>query len=135
VRDTLLHLLSSERTWLGVCDGSLSPEAAFSQELQPADYPDIDALRVLQRELDAAAQTYLTRLDQAEAQSRRGGTFPWSGQTFSQPVWAILLHVVNHGTQHRSEAAAMMTAWGHSPGYLDLMGFTLGWLGATPAAL
>jgi uncharacterized damage-inducible protein DinB len=42
------------------------------------------------------------------------------------------LHVANHSTQHRSEAAAMMTVFGHSPGYLDLMGYTLGWLGSAP---
>ncbi len=33
--------------------------------------------------------------------------------------WHGLYHVVNHGTQHRSEAAAMLTDYGQSPGDID----------------
>ena len=45
-----------------------------------------------------------------------------SGQKRERVLWHCLLHVVNHGTQHRSEAAAILTSYGHSPGDLD---FTL----------
>jgi uncharacterized damage-inducible protein DinB len=36
------------------------------------------------------------------------------------PVWQMLVHVVNHGTQHRAEAAALLTAEGRSPGEVDM---------------
>jgi uncharacterized damage-inducible protein DinB len=36
------------------------------------------------------------------------------------PIWQMILHVTNHGTQHRSEAAAILTENGHSPGDLDM---------------
>jgi uncharacterized damage-inducible protein DinB len=31
------------------------------------------------------------------------------------------LHQVNHATQHRSEAALLLTRFGYSPGWLDLL--------------
>jgi uncharacterized damage-inducible protein DinB len=37
------------------------------------------------------------------------------------PYWQMLAHVVNHGTQHRSEAAALLTSAGRSPGDLDMI--------------
>lgn len=40
------------------------------------------------------------------------------------PVWQMIVHVVNHGTQHRAEAAAILTAEGRSPGELDLYNFS-----------
>jgi uncharacterized damage-inducible protein DinB len=39
------------------------------------------------------------------------------------PVWQMLVHVVNHGTQHRSEAAALLSAEGRSPGELDMINY------------
>lgn len=39
------------------------------------------------------------------------------------PFWQMLAHVVNHGTQHRSEAAVMLTDAGRSPGDLDMISF------------
>jgi uncharacterized damage-inducible protein DinB len=39
------------------------------------------------------------------------------------PIWQMLVHVINHGTQHRAEAAALLTAEGQSPGELDMINY------------
>jgi uncharacterized damage-inducible protein DinB len=38
-------------------------------------------------------------------------------------VWQMLVHVINHGTQHRSEAAALLTDAGHSAVDLDMIDY------------
>ena len=38
-------------------------------------------------------------------------------------LWQALAHVVNHGTQHRSEVAVLLTAAGNSPGDLDMIDY------------
>ncbi len=49
------------------------------------------------------------------------------------PLPGVTARMVNHGTQHRSEAAMMLTHWGQSPGELDLIYYPHEW-GATPDA-
>ncbi len=41
-------------------------------------------------------------------------------------VWQMLAHVINHGTQHRSEAAALLTDAGRSPGEIDMIFYVEG---------
>lgn len=45
------------------------------------------------------------------------------------PVWQMLVHVVNHGTQHRAEAGVLLTAEGRSPGELDMINYAEGLAG------
>jgi uncharacterized damage-inducible protein DinB len=44
---------------------------------------------------------------------------PWDGV----PLWQMMVHLVNHGTQHRSEAAALLTGAGRSAGDLDFIDY------------
>jgi uncharacterized damage-inducible protein DinB len=39
------------------------------------------------------------------------------------PAWQMHVHLLNHGTQHRSEAAVLLTAADHSPGDIELFEF------------
>jgi uncharacterized damage-inducible protein DinB len=66
-------------------------------------------------------RAYLATLQDEDMTNLVRYTIP-SGEQRERVLWHCLVHVVNHGTQHRSEAAAMLTEYGQSPGDLD---FTL----------
>jgi uncharacterized damage-inducible protein DinB len=63
-------------------------------------------------------RAYLASLDD-DALDRELRYTRSGGQTLTKPLWQTLVHVVNHGTQHRSEAAMLLTMYGASPGDLD----------------
>ena len=117
VRDTLVHALDAESVWRQRCQGS-SPETFLSQD----DFPDLESLARRSHEEEKAMRSYVAGLADEDLSSivrytRTAGTW------FETPLWQILLHVINHGTQSRSEAAVLLTQFGHSPGDLDYMIF------------
>lgn len=45
------------------------------------------------------------------------------GNTWTQPVWAIVLHVTNHSSHHRGQAVGFIRALGHTPPNVDLIAY------------
>jgi uncharacterized damage-inducible protein DinB len=43
------------------------------------------------------------------------------GNPYSQPLWQLVLHVVNHGTHHRGQVSGFLRVMGHTPPPLDLV--------------
>jgi uncharacterized damage-inducible protein DinB len=115
---TLVHLLSAEWTWRMRCSAGISPDALLDE----ASFPTFAALQARFALETAQLSRFVAGLDDA-ALDRRVRYTNTKGTPFETPLWQVLLHVVNHGTQFRSEAAVVLTTYGASPGDLDLIGF------------
>lgn len=122
IRDTLLHLMQAHRGWLSWWDGSLSAEESYGLRMNPDEYPDVASLQLAWREIEQQTEAFIERLDGEGTQRRLEWRLP-DGRVWGMSLWGMMLHVANHGTQHRAEAAAMLTAAGHSPGNQDLLYF------------
>jgi uncharacterized damage-inducible protein DinB len=122
IRDTLVHLVSTQKGWSAWWDGSLPAMEAYALSLDPAEFPDAAALRREWAAVSAATRAFAAGLTDADLERVYSTPMP-NGIVFALPLWQMMIHVANHGTQHRSEAAAMLTAFDHSPGDLDLLYF------------
>jgi uncharacterized damage-inducible protein DinB len=117
LRGTLVHALSAEWIWRKRWEGT-SP--TFMLKLD--DFPTFESLCTRWAEEEKQLMDFVDGLSDEKLNS----TFSYSstkGVPFTDVLWHVMAHVVNHGTQHRSEAAAMLTELGRSPGDIDLIFF------------
>ena len=114
--DTLVHTMSAQWIWLSRWQGT-SPTVM----IDPHDFADLTAVRERWNQIEQDTQAFVAQLDEATFMQTEVAYTNTKGQSFSYPLWQLMLHQVNHATQHRSEVAAVMTQLGHSSGWLDLI--------------
>ncbi len=116
---SLVHIFEAEYAWR-----CLLQQGAWAEEVTPDDFATLDDLAARWGDEAAAMRAYLDTLTDADMT----GIVRYEvegGRMRERVRWHCLLHVVNHGTYHRGEAAALLTGLGHSPGELDFTVFLL----------
>lgn len=116
VLDTLVHIYAADRIWLSRV--LAEPRATFSD-------PEDRDLTLLQTEWPALHQRWKLWLrDFNDDDGKRLIEYKdMKGHPYSQPLWQILLHVVNHGTHHRGQISGFLRTMGRMPPPLDLIAY------------
>ncbi len=116
IRGTLIHIFGTEWMWRMRCQEGISPPAMITE----INFPTLNAIRLGWQTEEQSMRNYLGRLEDNDL-TKRIAYETTRGMRYETPLWQILIHVVNHGTQFRSEAAVLLTENGHSPGDLDFI--------------
>ncbi len=125
LRGALVHLVDTEWQWRITCQGFYAAQMTEAEyeatELKEEHFPTLEGVLTRWHTEEQSMRAYIESLNDEQLNGFIRITLP-SGTVRERVLWHCLVHVVNHGTQHRSEAAALLTTYGHSPGDLD---FTL----------
>ena len=117
IRGTLTHALFAEWIWRNRWAG-ISP----TNRIKPEEFDAFESLKTrwLQEE------TELMKFVDAVTDEKLNSVFQYTsteGVKYENILWESMSHVINHGTQHRSEAAQMLTNFNLSPGDIDMIVF------------
>lgn len=126
LRAIMVHILDNlwqqRITLQGYYQEPLADEAAYdATELHEDAFPTRDVLQERWTVERQEMRAYLDILTEETLNGKIRYVIP--GAIRERVVWHILMEVIIHATQHRSEAAALLTGYGQSPGDLDFLPF------------
>ena len=98
VRNQVVHLISVDDTWFSGLRGVEIPEP-----LNPADFDNRQSIRAHWDSVEQKMRDYLAELRDDMLFDR-----PLEGEDQDLVLWQVLLHVVNHGTDHRAQLLRLL---------------------------
>jgi len=103
VRDQVVHLMNVDNAWFSGLRGIEEPES-----YDPADFDDRNLIRAHWDKVEKNIRDYLVNL-QDDMLSEK----PFAdGEDKDLILWQVLLHVANHGTDHRAQLLRVLNDMG-----------------------
>jgi uncharacterized damage-inducible protein DinB len=104
VRDQIVHLIGADEVWFCELRGVIP-----SEPLPPADFDDREIIRAHWDSIERSMRDYLAGL-RDDMLFDKPIEEPEEDQALI--VWQVLLHVVNHGTDHRAQILRILHDFG-----------------------
>ncbi|MEW6737584.1 MAG: DinB family protein [Acidobacteriota bacterium] len=117
LQGTLVHIMGAEWLWLSRWCGNSPTEL-----LEAKDFPTLAVLKTRWQKIEGDMMQFI------ESRSKNNLTevvtfTNTKGKPFSQILWQMMLHVVNHGSYHRGQVTTIFRQLGVSPQSTDMIYF------------
>lgn len=119
IHGTLNHVLWADQLWFSRLGDGPAPTVNSIGESQAA-IDDWDALVGARAEMDTALLDWSARLTPDVVTGDLSWLSGAVGRTVTKPRSVLIVHMFNHGTHHRGQIHAMLTAAGAVPDDTDL---------------
>lgn len=116
IRDQLLHLSECDNAWFGDLSGNGIPH-----EDDPTQSANREALAGFRDQVEQMVRGYLATLRDDMLMTR-----PLQGEDAGLYLWQVLLHVVNHGTDHRAQILRQLNDLGVQTEWQDYIFYCYG---------
>lgn len=119
IHRTLNHLLWGDQLWLHRLAGTPAPESGDIPG-SVKQYEAWTALKAARTDTDQAIRIWAGKVRDADLD----GNLSWYSGAIqaevTRPRWALVIQLFNHGTHHRGQVHAMLTAAGARPDDTDV---------------
>ena len=102
VRDQVIHLMSVDEAWFRDLGG-----VVISESLNPPEFHNRESIRAHWDSVERMMRDYLAQLRDDMLFDK-----PLEGEDKDLLLWQVLLHVVNHGTDHRAQLLRLLNDLG-----------------------
>ncbi len=93
VRDQIFRLISVDEAWFSDLRGEQIPNTSDAD-----DYPDLGSLQEKWNQVESKMRDYLKNVSDDSLMDK-----PLEDEDQDLFLWQVLVHVVNHGTDHRAQ--------------------------------
>lgn len=118
LRNQMVHLINDDRKWF-----ALVQNKPLRAPLNRENFTTRDSVHAEHRQLVTDVHAMVAHMDDAFLEQQ----FLWEQKGLPAPqlvsVWQALLHVVNHGTDHRAQILRILHDFGAPSFDQDLMGY------------